>query len=79
MSHNWMRTASQLAPFGFMDLEEFAEQADRIVICWKIWRLPKRQEKNKNYKVGHQTPRLNRAYEFNSPEEEREVVCEIVR
>ena len=46
---------------------------DRVVIAWEgPGGSQSRKEKNKNYKVGRKPPRLNRAYEFASPEEERE-------
>ena len=61
---------------GFMrSLQKEVRRAkpDRVVICWEgPGGSQKRREKNKNYKVGRKAPRLNRAYEFNSPEEERE-------
>ena len=46
---------------------------DRVVVCWEgPGGSQKRREKNKNYKVGRKAPRLNREYEFATPEEERE-------
>ena len=61
---------------GFMrSLQKEVRRAkpDRVVICWEgPGGSQKRREKNKNYKVGRKAPRLNRAYEFNSPEEEKE-------
>jgi len=61
---------------GFMrSLQKEVRRAkpDRVVICWEgPGGSQKRREKNKNYKVGRKAPRLNRVYDFESPEEERE-------
>ena len=61
---------------GFMrSLQKEVRRAkpDRVVIAWEgPGGSQKRREKNKNYKVGRKAPRLNRTYEFNSPEEEKE-------
>jgi len=46
---------------------------DRVVIAWEgPGGSQARREKNKNYKLGRKAPKLNREYEFSSPEEERE-------
>jgi len=46
---------------------------DRVVVAWEgPGGSQARREKNKNYKVGRKAPKLNREYEFNSPEEEKE-------
>ena len=46
---------------------------DRVAICWEgPGGSQSRREKNKNYKLGRKPPRLNREYEFSTPEEERE-------
>jgi 5'-3' exonuclease len=46
---------------------------DRVVVCWEgPGGSQKRREKNKNYKLGRKAPKLNREYEFATPEEERE-------
>ena len=46
---------------------------DRVAICWEgPGGSQARREKNKNYKVGRKAPKLNREYEFSTPEEERE-------
>jgi len=46
---------------------------DRVVVAWEgPGGSQKRREKNKNYKVGRKAPKLNREYEFATPEEERE-------
>ena len=61
---------------GFMrSLQKEVRRAksDRVVVCWEgPGGSQKRREKNKNYKVGRKAPRLNREYEFATPEEERE-------
>ena len=61
---------------GFMrSLQKEVRRAnpDRVVVCWEgPGSSQKRREKNKNYKLGRKAPRLNREYEFNSPEEEKE-------
>ena len=46
---------------------------DRVVVAWEgPGGSQSRREKNKNYKVGRKAPKLNREYEFSTPEEERE-------
>ena len=46
---------------------------DRVVVAWEgPGGSQARREKNKNYKLGRKAPKLNREYEFSSPEEERE-------
>ncbi len=46
---------------------------DRVVVAWEgPGGSQKRREKNKNYKMGRKAPRLNREYEFSTPEAERE-------
>jgi len=46
---------------------------DRVVVAWEgPGGSQSRREKNKNYKVGRKAPKLNRAYNFATPEEERE-------
>ena len=46
---------------------------DRVVVAWEgPGGSQSRREKNKNYKVGRKAPKLNREYEFATPEEERE-------
>jgi DNA polymerase-1 len=46
---------------------------DRVAIAWEgPGGSQARREKNKNYKLGRKAPKLNREYEFSSPEEERE-------
>ena len=46
---------------------------DRVVVAWEgPGGSQSRREKNKNYKLGRKAPRLNREYEFSTPEEERE-------
>jgi DNA polymerase-1 len=46
---------------------------DRVVVCWEgPGGSQSRREKNKNYKLGRKAPKLNREYEFSTPEEERE-------
>ena len=61
---------------GFMrSLQKEVRRAkpDRVVVCWEgPGGSQKRREKNKNYKLGRKAPRLNREYEFATPEEERE-------
>ena len=61
---------------GFMrSLQKEVRRAkpDRVVVCWEgPGGSQARREKNKNYKVGRKAPRLNREYEFATPEEERE-------
>jgi 5'-3' exonuclease len=61
---------------GFMrSLQKEVRRAkpDRVMICWEgPGGSQSRREKNKNYKVGRKPPKLNRQYEFNSPEEEKE-------
>jgi DNA polymerase-1 len=61
---------------GFMrSLQKEVRRAkpDRVAICWEgPGGSQKRREKNKNYKVGRKSPKLNREYEFASPEAERE-------
>ena len=48
-------------------------QPDRVAICWEgPGGSQSRREKNKNYKVGRKAPKLNREYEFETPEAERE-------
>ena len=61
---------------GFMrSLQKEVRRAkpDRVVVCWEgPGGSQSRREKNKNYKVGRKAPKLNREYEFASPEAERE-------
>jgi len=61
---------------GFMrSLQKEVRRAkpDRVAICWEgPGGSQKRREKNKNYKVGRKAPKLNREYEFETPEAERE-------
>jgi len=61
---------------GFMrSLQKEVRRAnpDRVAICWEgPGGSQARREKNKNYKVGRKAPKLNREYEFTTPEEERE-------
>jgi len=61
---------------GFMrSLQKEVRRAkpDRVAICWEgPGGSQARREKNKNYKVGRKAPKLNREYEFSTPEEERE-------
>ena len=61
---------------GFMrSLQKEVRRAkpDRVVVCWEgPGGSQKRREKNKNYKLGRKAPKLNREYEFATPEEERE-------
>jgi 5'-3' exonuclease len=61
---------------GFMrSLQKEVRRAkpDRVAICWEgPGGSQARREKNKNYKVGRKPPKLNREYEFATPEEERE-------
>ena len=61
---------------GFMrSLQKEVRRAkpDRVVVCWEgPGGSQSRREKNKNYKVGRKAPRLNREYEFATPEAERE-------
>ena len=61
---------------GFMrSLQKEVRRAkpDRVVVCWEgPGGSQARREKNKNYKVGRKAPRLNREYEFATPEAERE-------
>jgi DNA polymerase-1 len=61
---------------GFMrSLQKEVRRAnpDRVAICWEgPGSSQKRREKNKNYKLGRKAPRLNREYEFATPEAERE-------
>ena len=61
---------------GFMrslQKEVRAAKPDRVAVCWEgPGGSQKRREKNKNYKVGRKAPKLNREYEFSTPEEERE-------
>ena len=46
---------------------------DRVVVCWEgPGGSQARREKNKNYKLGRKAPKLNREYEFATPEAERE-------
>jgi len=46
---------------------------DRVVVAWEgPGGSQSRREKNKNYKLGRKAPKLNREYEFATPEEERE-------
>ena len=48
-------------------------KADRVVIAWEgPGGSQSRKEKNKNYKAGRKPPKLNRQYEFNTEDEERE-------
>jgi DNA polymerase-1 len=48
-------------------------KADRVVIAWEgPGGSQSRRDKNKNYKLGRKAPKLNREYEFSTPEEERE-------
>jgi DNA polymerase I len=61
---------------GFMrSLQKEVRRAkpDRVAICWEgPGGSQARREKNKNYKVGRKAPKLNREYEFSTPEEEKE-------
>ena len=61
---------------GFMrSLQKEVRRAkpDRVVICWEgPGGSQARREKNKNYKLGRKAPKLNREYEFATPEAERE-------
>jgi len=61
---------------GFMrSLQKEVRRAkpDRVVVCWEgPGGSQARREKNKNYKVGRKAPKLNREYEFATPEAERE-------
>jgi len=61
---------------GFMrSLQKEVRRAkpDRVVICWEgPGGSQSRREKNKNYKLGRKAPKLNREYEFATPEAERE-------
>jgi DNA polymerase-1 len=61
---------------GFMrSLQKEVRRAkpDRVVVCWEgPGGSQKRREKNKNYKLGRKPPKLNREYEFATPEAERE-------
>jgi len=46
---------------------------DKVVVAWEgPGGSQRRKEKNKNYKAGRKPPRLNREYEFATPEAERE-------
>ena len=46
---------------------------DRVVVAWEgPGGSQARRDKNKNYKLGRKAPKLNREYEFATPEEERE-------
>jgi len=48
-------------------------KADRVIIAWEgPGGSQSRKEKNKNYKAGRKPPKLNRQYEFNTEDEERE-------
>jgi len=61
---------------GFMrSLQKEVRRArpDEVIVAWEgPGGSQKRREKNKNYKVGRKAPKLNREYEFATPEEERE-------
>ncbi len=61
---------------GFMrSLQKEVRRAkpDRVVVCWEgPGGSQARREKNKNYKLGRKAPKLNREYEFATPEAERE-------
>jgi len=61
---------------GFMrSLQKEVRRAkpDRVVVAWEgPGGSQARREKNKNYKVGRKAPKLNREYEFATPEAERE-------
>jgi len=61
---------------GFMrSLQKEVRRAkpDRVVIAWEgPGGSQSRKEKNKNYKLGRKPPKLNRQYEFNTEDEERE-------
>jgi len=61
---------------GFMrSLQKEVRRAkpDRVVVCWEgPGGSQSRREKNKNYKLGRKAPKLNREYEFATPEAERE-------
>ena len=61
---------------GFMrSLQKEVRRAkpDRVIVCWEgPGGSQARREKNKNYKVGRKAPKLNREYEFATPEAERE-------
>ena len=46
---------------------------DRVVVAWEgPGGSLSRREKNKNYNLGRKAPKLNREYEFSTPEQERE-------